>query len=118
HMLAVALLGAMPALLASPSLGLSLAIVVYGIGGGLLEVVVSPVVDALPSPQEGKAAAMSLLHSFYCWGQVGVVIGTTVILAQVGHDGWPILPLVWAIVPLINLAVFVRVPLPRTVPDE
>ena len=116
--LGLVMLAVLPAVLASPYVGLCLAIVVYAIGGGILEVLVSPVVDALPSRQEGKAAAMSLLHSFYCWGQVGVVIGTTVILAQVGHDGWPILPLVWAVVPLINLVVFVRVPLPRTVPDD
>ena len=76
---------------------------VYAIGGGLLEVLVSPVVDALPSPQEGKAAAMSLLHSFYCWGQVAVVRGTTLLLAQIGQDAWQILPLVWAVVPLVNL---------------
>ena len=76
------LLAALPSLLASPYLGLSLAIVVYGIGGGLLEVVVSPVVDALPTPREGKAAAMSLLHSFYCWGQVVVVLVTTLLLRR------------------------------------
>jgi len=114
----LAMLAVLPTVLSSPYAGLCLAIVVYAIGGGILEVLVSPVVDALPSPQEGKAAAMSLLHSFYCWGQVVVVLGTTVILAQVGHDAWPILPLVWAVVPLINLVVFTRVPLPRTVPDE
>ena len=72
--LGLVMLAVLPAVLASPYVGLCLAIVVYAIGGGILEVLVSPVVDALPSPQEGKAAAMSLLHSFYCWGQVGVVI--------------------------------------------
>jgi fucose permease len=104
--------------LPSPYLALSLAIVVYGIGGGLLEVMISPVVDALPSPQEGKAAAMSLLHSFYCWGQVAVVLGTTLLLATIGQAAWQVLPLVWAAVPLANLVVFLRVPLPQTVPDE
>ena len=116
--LGLVMLAVLPAVLVSPYVGLCLAIVVYAIGGGILEVLVSPVVDALPSPQEGKAAAMSLLHSFYCWGQVGVVIGTTLILARVGHDAWPILPLVWALVPLANLVAFLRVPLPPTVPDE
>jgi fucose permease len=112
------LLTVFPSVLSSPYLGLSLAIVVYAIGGGLLEVLVSPVVDALPSPQEGKAAAMSLLHAFYCWGQVAVVLGTTLLLAQIGEDAWQVLPLVWAVVPLANLVVFLRVPLPPTVPDE
>ena len=110
------LLAMVPPVLGSPYLGLSLAIVVYAIGGGLLEVVVSPVVDALPSPLAGKAAAMSLLHSFYCWGQVAVVLGTTLLLAQIGQAAWHILPLVWAVVPLANLGVFLRVPLPPTIP--
>jgi fucose permease len=79
---------------------------------------VSPVVEALPSPQAGKAAAMSLLHSFYCWGQVAVVLGTTLLLAQIGQAAWQILPLVWAVVPLVNLLIFLRVPLPPAVPDE
>jgi fucose permease len=111
------LLAVLPSALSSPYLGLSLAIVVYAIGGGLLEVVVSPVVDALPSPPAGKAAAMSLLHSFYCWGQVAVVLGTTLLLKQMGQTAWQALPLVWAVVPLANCAVFLRVPLPPTVPD-
>ncbi|MEU0481534.1 hypothetical protein ABZ260_20390, partial [Streptosporangium sp. NPDC006013] len=82
------LLAVAPELSPSPYLGLCVAIVVYAVGGGLLEVLVSPVVDALPSPQEGKAAAMSLLHSFYCWGQVAVVAGSTLLLAlAVGGDG-------------------------------
>jgi fucose permease len=115
--LGLVLLAALPAWLASPYLGLSLAIVVYAIGGGLLEVVVSPVVDALPSPPEAKAAAMSLLHSFYCWGQVAVVLLTTLLLALIGQDAWPALPLVWMLVPLVNLAFVLSVPLPPTVPD-
>ena len=111
------LLAVLPSVLASPYLGLSLAIAVYAIGGGLLEVVVSPVVDALPSPPEDKAAAMSLLHSFYCWGQVAVVLGTTLLLGQMGQHVWQALPLVWAVVPLANGAVCLRVPLPPTVPE-
>jgi fucose permease len=112
------LLAVLPSVLTSAYLALSLAIVVYAIGGGLLEVLVSPIVDALPSPPEGKAAAMSLLHSFYCWGQVVVVLGTTLLLAQIGRGAWQALPLVWVVVPLVNAVVFVRVPLPPAVPDE
>jgi fucose permease len=111
------LLAVLPSVLSSPYLGLSLAIVVSAIGGGLLEVVVSPVVEALPGPRAGKAAAMSLLHSFYCWGQVAVALGTTLLLAQMGQAAWQVLPLVWAVVPFMNLGVFLRIPLPRTVPD-
>ncbi|NAZ82441.1 MFS transporter [Kineococcus sp. R8] len=102
----------------SPAAGLAVAVVVYAVGGGLLEVLVSPVVEALPSPAEAKAAQMSLLHSFYCWGQVAVVVGTTLLLAAVGEEDWPLLPVLWALVPLVNLVVFTRVPLPATVPDE
>ncbi len=112
------LLAVLPSALSSPYLGLALAIVVYGVGGGLLEVLVSPVVEALPGPREGKAAAMSLLHSFYCWGQVLVVVGTTLLLALLGHARWQALPLVWTAVPLANLVILLRVPMPPTVPDE
>jgi fucose permease len=104
--------------LASPYVGLSCAVVVYAIGGGLLEVLVSPVVNALPTPQEGKAAQMSLLHSFYCWGQVAMVAGTTLVLALVGQASWYVLPLIWALVPMVNIFVFLQVPMPATIPDE
>ncbi|MGJ6964235.1 MFS transporter [Streptosporangium sp. G11] len=116
--LGLVLLAVAPAVSPSPYLGLCVAIVVYAVGGGLLEVLVSPVVDALPSPQEGKAAAMSLLHSFYCWGQVAVVAGSTLLLAWIGQDAWQVLPVAWALVPLVNMVAFLRVPLPATVPDE
>jgi len=121
HALAVlglVLLAVAPAVAPSPYAGLCVAVVVYAIGGGLLEVMISPVVDALPSPQEGKAAAMSLLHSFYCWGQVAVVGGTTAVLAMTGFGSWQVLPLIWAVVPAVNFVLFLRVPLPPTVPEE
>jgi fucose permease len=121
HLLCVAglvLLPVAPVVLPSPYLGLTLAVVVYAVGGGLLEVLVSPVVDALPVRDEVKAAQMCLLHSFYCWGQVGVVAGTTLLLALIGQPRWHVLPLLWAVVPLVNLVVFLRVPMPPTVPDE
>ncbi len=111
------LLAVAPFVAPTPYIGLCVAVVVYAIGGGLLEVLVSPVVDALPAPQEGKAAAMSLLHSFYCWGQVAVVAGSTLLLAGIGREAWYVLPLVWALVPLANLVAFLRVPMPETVPD-
>jgi len=112
------LLAVLPSTIATPYLGLCVAIVIYAIGGGLLEVLVSPVVEALPTPQEGKAAAMSLLHSFYCWGQVLVVVGTTLLLAQIGHQAWQVLPVIWALVPLVNLFIFLKVPMPPTVAEE
>lgn len=112
------LLAVLPSILPSPFLGLSIAVVVYAIGGGLLEVLLSPVVEHLPSPAEHKATGMALLHSFYCWGQVAVVVGTTVVLGLLGQGLWPALPLMWAVVPLVNLVLFLRVPMPDTVAEE
>ncbi len=57
---------------------------IYAVGGGLLEVLVSPIVEHLPTPADQKASGMALLHSFYCWGQVAVVVGTTIVLGLLG----------------------------------
>jgi len=116
--LGLVLLAVLPGVTPDPFLGLCAAVVVYGVGGGLLEVLVSPVVEHLPSPQEHKAAGMALLHSFYCWGQLAVVVGTTALLAVLGTDLWPVLPVLWAAVPLVNLVVLLRVPMPPTVAEE
>jgi len=116
--LGLVLLAVLPLVAPSPFVGLCVAVVVYGIGGGLLEVLVSPVVEHLPSPSEAKATGMALAHSFYCWGQLAVVVLTTGLLALLGTDLWPVLPVLWAAVPLANLVVLLRVPMPETVPDE
>lgn len=121
HVMAVAgllMLAILPQVLPSPFVAVCVAIAIYAIGGGLLEVLVSPVAEALPSPPEGKAAAMSLLHSFYCWGQVIVVVGTTLLLGVTGPGGWYWLPVVWALVPLVNGVIFLKVPMPDIVPDH
>ena len=112
------LMGVLPALFLSPFLGLCVAVVVYAIGGGLLEVLVSPIVEHLPTPTDQKASGMALLHSFYCWGQLAVVVGTTLLLGVIGTDNWSWLPPLWAIVPLVNAFVFMRVPLPKTVHED
>lgn len=102
-------LGLLPMLLPSPYLGLNIAVILYAIGGGLLEVVVSPIIEALPN--ENKEASMSLLHSFYCWGQMLVVFASTFLLWLIGRDLWFLLPILWAMFPLYNLFQFLRVPL-------
>lgn len=112
------LMAVLPATMPSPFLGLCLAVVVYAIGGGLLEVLVSPIVEHLPTPADQKASGMALLHSFYCWGQLAVVVGTTVILSLIGIEHWAWLPAIWAVVPLINTFVFMRVPMPETVAED
>lgn len=116
--LGLVLLAVLPFVTGDPFVGLCLAVVVYAVGGGLLEVLVSPVVEGLPTPPGSKAARMALLHSFYCWGQLAVVVGTTGLLAVLGEDLWPVLPVLWAVVPLVNLVAFLRVPLPETVAEE
>ena len=99
----------------APFVGLLIATVIYAIGGGLIEVLVSPTVESLPSDE--KAASMSLLHSFYCWGQVAVVLISTVVLRVIGPDYWPLLPLCWSVIPFANAINFKTVPLPQP-PDE
>lgn len=102
-------LGVLPKLLPSPYLGLVTAVVIYAIGGGIIEVLISPIVESLPG--EAKASAMSLLHSFYCWGQLSVVLITTVLIKVLGADVWYVLPIFWALLPLYNLFKFLKVPL-------
>lgn len=100
----------------SPYTGLMLATVVFSCGGGLLELLLSAIVQAVPS--DAKAAAMSLLHSFYAWGFIVVVVLTFLMLKLFGSANWPWLFLIWSLVPLFNFFNFLRVPLPPQVPDE
>lgn len=101
-------LSLLPQLL-SPYNGLMLAVIIYALGGGIIEVLMSPIVESLPFDE--KSSEMSLLHSFYCWGQVGVVIGTTFLLKVFGNELWMYVPLVWALIPLSNIFRFKKVPL-------
>ncbi len=110
------LLGLLPHALPSPFLGLAAATVISAIGGGMIEVIVSPIVDSLPC--EGKALKMSLLHSFYCWGQVAVVLLTTLAVRLLGEGLWWTLPLFWALLPAYNCVAFATVPLLPTLPEE
>lgn len=108
--------GTLPNVLPAPYVGLVLATIVNGVGGGLIEVIISPIVDSCPG--DAKASAMSLLHSFYCWGQVGVVLITTLLLRLIGEDLWFIIPILWSLLPLYNLFRFLKVPLMPTVPEN
>lgn len=101
----------LPSVLSSAYAGLLLSAVLYAVGGGLIEVLISPIVEACPA--ENKAAAMSLLHSFYCWGTVSVVLLSTLFLHFFGKQNWRILPLAWALLPLFNAFWFSRVPINR-----
>lgn len=109
------LLTFLPELLGNPFIGLLIAVCFYAVGSGLLEVVVSPIVEACPS--EHKVQNMSLLHSFYCWGCVGVVALSTLFFSFFGTANWRILALLWAILPIINGIVFLRVPIATLTPE-
>jgi len=109
-------LGILPMVMPSPYLGLTLAVMIYALGGGFIEVLISPIVDSLPG--EAKSSAMSLLHSFYCWGQMGVVLITTLLLKLIGTELWFLLPVAWSILPLWNLFRFTKVPLLPPVPEH
>jgi MFS family permease len=109
-------LGVLPNLLPIPYTGLTIAVIIYAMGGGLIEVLISPIVDSLPG--DAKASAMSMLHSFYCWGQMGVVLITTFILKALGSNIWYILPILWSLVPIANAVLFAKVPLMPTIPEH
>lgn len=102
-------LGLLPGLFTNPYAGLCIAVVLYAIGGGLIEVLISPIVEACPT--DGKAAAMSLLHSFYCWGSVAVVGISTLYFSIFTTANWKYLALIWAVVPIVNALNFIRVPI-------
>lgn len=94
-----------------PFAGLLCASAVYAIGGGLIEVIISPIVESCPTPPRKKQSIMSLLHSFYCWGHLGVVLISTAFFALAGIENWRVLAILWAIVPLANMIVFCLVPI-------
>ena len=98
-----------------PYAGLLIATIFYALGGGLLEVVVSPVMEACPTPNKEKA--MSLLHSFYCWGHVAVVMLSTLFFTVAGIENWKIMAVIWALVPLYNLLVFTKAPIAPLIPE-
>ena len=113
HVLAAAgllLLGILPRALPDPYVGILIAVCFYSAGSGLTEVIISPLIDALPG--DAKASSMSLLHSFYSWGFCLVVLVTTPMLMLVGQARWYLLPLFWSLIPLSNTILFLRVPIP------
>ena len=105
----LALLTILPGVLPNAFIGILLSVMIYAVGGGLLEVLVSPIMEACPS--DNHEAAMSLLHSFYCWGHVLVVLLTTIFFAVIGIAHWRVLALLWTLIPLIDLLLFTRCPI-------
>lgn len=106
----------LPDLFADPFAGLLLSVIIYAIGGGLTEVLISPIMESCPT--DNKETAMSLLHSFYCWGYVAVVLLSTVFFHLFGIENWKILTLVWTVIPVVNGFVFTKVPIAPLLSDE
>ena len=118
HVMAAAgfiLLTVLPEVL-PPYTGILTAVIVYAIGGGLLEVLVSPIMESCPT--DNKETAMSLLHSFYCWGQVGVVLLSTVFFTVFGTEHWKVLALIWAVLPAVNGVIFTKVPIAPLISED
>ena len=105
----LALLTILPEVLPDPFVGILMAVFVYAIGGGLIEVLISPIIEACPT--DNKESAMSLLHSFYCWGCTGVVLLSTVFFSIAGIAHWKLLTLLWTIIPIANMLLFTKVPI-------
>lgn len=105
----------LPELLPIPFVGILISVVFYAIGSGLIEVLVSPIVEACPF--ENKDGMMSLLHSFYCWGALGVILGSTLFFVAFGVENWKILTIIWALIPLFNTFNFINCPIERLVEE-
>lgn len=102
-------LGIFPFILPDPYIGILISIIIYAIGGGITEVLISPIVEACPS--ENKESSMELLHSFYCWGHVFVILASTAYFAFIGIENWRFLAYLWALIPLLNAVYFMLVPI-------
>ena len=107
--LGLALLTVLPELCANHFVGILIAVCIYAVGGGLIEVLISPIIEACPT--DNKEAAMSLLHSFYCWGCTGVVLISTLFFTIFGIAHWKVLTLFWTIIPIGNMILFTKVPI-------
>ncbi len=113
--LGLILMSILPEIMPVPFIGLLISVVLFAIGSGLVEVLVSPIVEACPF--ENKDGVMSLVHSFFCWGSMGVVLGSTVFFSLFGIENWKILTFIWALVPLYNAFNFINCPIETLVED-
>ena len=114
--LGLAGLSFLPQLFPHPLVGILLCVAVYAVGSGLIEVLCSPIIEACPFPN--KEGMMSLLHSFYCWGAVGVILGSTLFFTLFGLENWRILACLWALIPLYNIVNFATCPIEPIVQDS
>lgn len=96
-----------------PFTGILISVMIYAVGGGIIEVLVSPIMESCPT--DNKEKAMSLLHSFYSWGQVGVILITTLFFVVFGIENWRILSLIWAALPAVNAILFLKTPIAQLI---
>lgn len=102
-------LSVLPKIMANTYLAIIISIILYATGSGLIEVIISPLIEYLPGKK--SAARMSFLHSFYCWGQVLTVLLTTVLFAVLGRENWSTVAALWAIIPTVNFFIFLKAPI-------
>ena len=114
--LGLSCLGILPNIMKNSYIGIVISIVLSAIGSGITEVIISPIVESIPG--EKKTSEMSLLHSFYCWGQVFVVLLTTVMIKLLGNDLWYVAPVLWSVIPLLNTINFISVPIQPNLTKE
>jgi len=98
-----------------PYMGIVISIVIYAFGSGLMEVIMSPIIEMLPT--DNKSGNMSILHSFYCWGQTFTVVVTTILIGIFGYANWTMVPLIWAVIPFFNMFAFMCVPVVEPDPE-
>ncbi|MBQ6847434.1 MAG: MFS transporter [Clostridia bacterium] len=114
--LGLVLMGILPNVMTDKYLAICVSAVVYACGSGLMEVILSPMVEILPTENQG--GSMCILHSFYCWGQAFTVIVTTVLIGTFGRENWNFIPLIWAVIPFVNAFSFLKVPIIEPSPDQ
>ena len=110
------LLTILPDILPDAFSGILISVAVYAVGGGLLEVIINPIIESCPS--HNKAAAMSILHSFYSWGCAAVILVSTLFFRFIGLEQWRLITRMWCIVPVLNMLVFPFVPLSKRLTDS
>lgn len=98
-----------PNIISNTYIAIIIPVIIYAFGSGLMEVILSPMVELLPT--KNKGAVMAFLHSFYCWGQAFTVLGTTLLVGLFGYGNWNLIPLFWAVIPFINMFTFLYVPI-------
>lgn len=114
--LGLIMLSFLPRMLSDPYTGIVISIIVYAFASGLMEVILSPLIEMLPT--DNKSGNMAVLHSFYCWGQAFTTVITTLLVALFGYGGWANIPLIWAIIPFLNMFSFIKVPIVEPEPER